>query len=320
MKSRHLLPEELTQLADLQAGVLSREQVHRFLGDSVVRRLLGEGRWRRLSRGVYATRTAPDSFETLAWAGVLAAGPGAMLGEHAAALVQGVWREDPPIVTVLVPHGNTTRLGHPWRLVRRRHLPRPRGSLPLTPPEWTVLDLCDVEPVRTVNWVTSALRNRLVSPRSLARALDERARISRTPLPTRDLLEKLLADAQGLESPLEHIYATRVERAHGLPHGVRQARLGRTRQDVRYDGLVVELDGRLGHDDTESIFREMSRDNASSMEGLFSHRYGYDDCWYRPCETAFQVATKLRQLGWTGQPHPCPSCRKAGLWRGFGLP
>lgn len=319
MRPRLEVPSSLIRLADRQAGALTREQVQAHMSGEAVPRLVREGRWRRAASGIYLLHTPPDPFETLAWVGVLAGGDSAMLGGRAAGFVQGICSKAPDEVTVLVPHSSNRRIEPPWRFVRRRHLPRARGLLPVTPPEWTVLDLCDVEPEQSVQWVTSAMRQRLVSPISLLAALHERARISRTPLPTRDLLEAMLADAQGLESPLEHVYATRVEQAHGLPRGVRQPRLAGGRRDVRYDGLLVELDGRLGHEDTWSIFRDMTKDNAASMEGYFSHRYGWHDCWSRPCETALQVATKLRQLGWSGQPHPCRDCRTSDLWRDFHL-
>lgn len=60
--------------------------------------------------------------------------------------------------------------------------------------------------------------------------------------------------ATGVYSVLEHRYLTRVERPHGLPTARRQrvVRAGRgpAYRDVEYPtiGLVVELDGRLGHD------------------------------------------------------------------------
>jgi hypothetical protein len=85
------------------------------------------------------------------------------------------------------------------------------------------------------------------------------------------LLGVLLSDVgAGAESPLELTYLWDVERAHGLPVGRRQAsRLGLPyASDVSYDafGLLVELDGRLGHDGA-ARFRDMQRDNRFSSRG-----------------------------------------------------
>jgi hypothetical protein len=66
----------------------------------------------------------------------------------------------------------------------------------------------------------------------------------------RRLLVAALRDvAEGCHSILELRYKHRVERAHGLPGGVRRQRRQRRRDDVTYPGqrLMVELDGRVAH-------------------------------------------------------------------------
>jgi len=68
-----IVPTGLRELAALQAGVLSREQVHSYgLSDRVIERLVTEGTWRRVCRGLYAT--SEDSWLQRAWAGVLLGG------------------------------------------------------------------------------------------------------------------------------------------------------------------------------------------------------------------------------------------------------
>lgn len=64
----------------------------------------------------------------------------------------------------------------------------------------------------------------------------------------------------GVESILEWRYSTEVEDAHGLPTPIRQSNLNHfTREDLLYPdyGVVVELDGRLGH----GKYRDYRRDN-----------------------------------------------------------
>jgi len=305
---RSLLP-----LAQLQAGVASREQVLAHgVTDRTLARLLRTGQWSRLRTGVYLTTGSTPSFESIAWAGVLAAGDRARLGGTAAAHLQGLLPEAPEQVLVLVPHVRVLASSERWQFVRERtgaRDPRSVGALPCTTVEDTVLDLCaTARPEDVVGWATVAVQRRRTTPTRLLRALEQRRRH-----PRRSLLVALLEDvAAGAESPLEITYFRDVERAHGLPAGVRQqpSRDRRALRDVRYPlhGTVVELDGRLGHTEL-GRFRDMDRDNVAGLDGLFTLRYGAGDLYGRPCSVAAQVALALRQRGWRGLPTRCPRCR-----------
>ena len=73
-------------------------------------------------------------------------------------------------------------------------------------------------------------------------------------------------------------------------------------------GVVVELDGRAYHPD-EARWRDMSRDNASVLDGRRVLRFGWADVAAQPCTVATQVATVLRAGGWRGAPRRCaPTC------------
>ncbi|GAA1393593.1 hypothetical protein GCM10009599_16780 [Luteococcus peritonei] len=285
------------------------------MSPSSVKTMLRRGTWVRLGRNVFATHSGDPGWQSRAWAAALMAGDGAMLAGRSAGHLQKLVSDEPESLHVVLPANRRVRDYPGVYFERRRHLPRPVGLLPRTPPAVTVVDLCAMEPRRTVEWATTALRERLVSPKILRAEVDSRAFLPTTPLPVRSVLTDLLDDAQGLESPLEVLYRERVEKAHGLPTGTRQVRRAGGRADVLYEefGLLCELDGRL-HDLTSAVFRDLRRDNAASVDGLWTHRYGYHDVYGQACETAFQVATKLHQLGWQGMGHPCPSCRSAGLW------
>lgn len=142
-------------------------------------------------------------------------------------------------------------------------------------------------------------------------ALRERARH-----PWRVELTAMLDDvAAGAESPLELRYLNRVERAHGLPRGVRQAPAvqGGRRQFIDVDlpefGTRVELDGRLGHEH-EGAFRDRRRDNDGVRAGRATLRYGYVEVFSHACEVAAEVAAVLQSRGWSGTAKRCgPTCR-----------
>jgi hypothetical protein len=174
-----------------------------------------------------------------------------------------------------------------------------------------VLDLAAAGgPSVVVLLVTRAVQRRGTRASRLAVALAERRRH-----PHRKLIQGLLGDvAAGAESALELDYLRDVERAHGLPKGVRQAsRRGLPYvSDVGYDEwrLLVELDGRLGHEG-EGRFRDMWRDNRFALEALLTLRYGWFDVVDRPCAVAAHVASVLVHRGWSGLLGRCPRCRNA---------
>ena len=126
----------------------------------------------------------------------------------------------------------------------------------------------------------------------------------------------------GALSVLEHRYVHQEERPHGLPVAHRQARI-RQRSGNRYldnlyeeYGVCVELDGTAAHPADEQ-WRDKRRDNANTVQGIVTLRFGLADLGDRRCETAADVATVLRRHGWLGSPHPCP---RPGCIRRIGIP
>ena len=121
------------------------------------------------------------------------------------------------------------------------------GNPPRIAIEDIVLDLAAAEDDvgRAVTWVTTAVQSRLTTPARIRRAMQARHFVRH-----RRFLERLLNDvAEGVRSALELSYLHDVERAHGLPVGQRQQVRRRTETDVWYEefGLLVELDGKVGH-------------------------------------------------------------------------
>ncbi len=305
-----------------QENVLTREQlIEHGTTVSQIRAQVRARRWRQIHPGVYYLSNGPITRGAELWAGLLWAGDGGVLGFESAAEVVGLtpFRSVGSPVTVVVRWERRARTRPGIVVRRRRHLARMirRGMPPSTTVEHTVLDLASESPsVRdAVGWITAAYRLHLTTPDALAAALRSRVRLRR-----RRLLESLLITVpDDTESPLEVEYHLRVERAHGLPRAKRQVRanLGgrRIRRDVDYDeyGTVVELDGRLGHDDPQHRFRDMDRDNETTVEGKRTLRYGAADVFGGPCRVARQVGGVLARAGWTGTLRTCgPNCRALG--------
>ncbi|HSX67344.1 hypothetical protein [Nocardioides sp.] len=115
---------------------------------------------------------------------------------------------------------------------------------------------------------------------------------------------------------LERGYLIEVERAHGLPTGVRQeprkSAAGWEFRDVVYVafGLVVELDGRTFHTGKRARDTDMERDLDDLVARRDTARLGHAQVFNTPCQTAAKVAVLLHQRGWTGTPVRCgPGCQ-----------
>lgn len=317
--ARQEVPSGLWRLSEAQGGVVTREQCFGLgLSRHVVDRLLREGTWRAVARGVYRTAAVEADWTALAWGGVLLGGDRARLGPQASAHLHGLRPETLPI-DVLVPLTAGCRASGPWRFLREGERTRypSTGAPPRLTVEDSVLDLtASGTEAEMIGLVTTAVQRRRTQPRRLAAALELRARH-----PHRRLLRQLLGDvAAGADSALEVSYLRDVERAHGLPTGNRQrSRLGLPFvTDIGYEGflLLVEVDGRLGHEGM-GRFRDMDRDNHFVLARVSTLRYGWIDVVDHPCRVAFQVGAVLQHQGWSGEPSRCRRCTAAldaDLW------
>lgn len=313
MYARTTVPDGLTRLAYLQDGALTREQVlGAGLSRHVVSRLVTSGTWQRLASGLYLTSSGEPSWRALAWSGVLLGGDRARLGGRAAGHLVGLVDTPPNLFEVLVPSGTGCPVvTGPWQFRRERpgaRLGKTAGNPPRIGIEDVVLDLAAAEDDvgRAVTWVTSAVQSRLTTAARIRRAMQARHFVRH-----RGFLERLLSDVEGgVRSALELSYLRDVERAHGLPPGTRQRKRRRTETDVWYEefGLLVELDGKVGHTGS-GRFRDMRRANSATSDGLATLRYGHADVFGCPCEVAQEVGHNLALRGWTGLVMRCPRCR-----------
>jgi hypothetical protein len=307
---RILLP--LADYLDRQRGVLTRDQA---LDAGVSRHAIAarveSGRWQRLHRGVFVTFSGPVPRDALLWGAVLRAGDHAVLSHATAAEVWKLSDEPSSSIHVSIPAQAGPLivpglvLHYSSRLPAARH---PARLPPQTSLEETVLDLADVSRTAedAVAWAIKASQRWLSTPDRITAALADRNRARWR----RDLTDAITEIRAGVHSPLELRYLRSVERKHGLPRGDRQALTirGRARQyaDVRYTGygVLIELDGVMAHPG-EARRYDSRRDNANTLDGFQTLRYGWAAVAYHACTVAFEVADLLSRRGWHGSPRPC---------------
>lgn len=301
---RHAFPDQLRSLAVRQAGAFSAGQANDLgLGRRTLSRLRAEGWVDRLSMGTYCIGS--PTWPTLAWAGLLIGGQHAVIGGAAAAHLRGLMPE-PEVITIYCPIRRQLPTGETrWVFIRGRR--SGSGNPSRTRVEDTILDcLGDLSGDSLIRLVDEALTRRLTTPRRLRFAINERSRLRGRRL----LLEVLGEIDAGVRSPLEVRYRRDVERAHGLPVPVRQARLGARVLDGWYPdwGVVIEMDGAAFHSGSRAI-DDLVRDAEHAARGLITLRFGWSQVTQNPCEVAVRVAQTLAARGWTGDPRRCPHCR-----------
>ena len=293
----------------LQADQATLRQATAFgLSEKAVRRLVGEGFWERTASGVYTSHPGSSDLRKKAWAGHLCVGEGSAIGGEAALALAGLDRSAVDI-ELWVPAGCQRRAAgfivHSDHLDRLRHV---RGTLPLIRPVDALLDVGQHLPTEElVGLIAAAVRTGRTSLKQLVSVLGDRPRLHE-----RRRFAELVGDMSGIESTLEYTYRRDVERAHQLPKARRAISVSaRTRSDVLYDpyGVLVELDGRVGH--VDGAFRDLSRDNLHATTGFVTLRYGSADVRGKPCQVAWQVGAALAARGWPGPFVRCPLCRWA---------
>lgn len=179
--------------------------------------------------------------------------------------------------------------------------------------EEAVLDVCADDPdrVSALARLADVCQQRRTTVARLEAALSCRRRLR-----FGSWLAEVLEDiSTGAMSVLEHGYLHRVERAHRLPKPDRQ-RLEHTEdgtvyRDVKYSahGLVVELDGPIGHEATADRWDDMDRDLLAATTDVLTIRLGWRHVDACPCTTAARLARVLKSRGWAGDPVPCgPDC------------
>jgi hypothetical protein len=313
------IPPALRGIIAEQAGLVSRRQVLRAgLSRNMIDSKVRHGLWQQVHLGVYATFTGVLEWDARLWAAVLYAGPGALLSRETAAEVLRLTDQRIPVIQVTIPESRRVRPPHGVRIHRSSFdYPRwrpMRGIPPHTFYADTIVDLVAAADSRddVVAWVSRGIARRLVTKAELTAAVGARNRLR-----WRDQLDEIIGTvADGSHFPLEYRYDRDVERAHGLPPAVRQAKFvmpdgTRGFRDRYYEnyGLIVELDG-AGYHPAEQRGRDQARDNDAVVTAGATLRYGWTDVATAPCSTATQVYMALRKRGYTGAFRACsPGCR-----------
>jgi hypothetical protein len=307
------LPAGLTHLIRLQHATFSRRQALRagFTVNAVAARVR-RGTWRAIYPGVYTTVAGEMRDKTLQWAALLYAGRGAVLSHETAAQLHGLRPAATGVIHVSIPAERRVTEVKGIRIHRSARV-FDAAMIDEDPPRTciddTLLDLSDTADTfdGVVGWITTAIREELTTEERLAAAIRARGRLRWRA----ELREVLAAAAAGDHSVLEYRYTRDVERPHGLPAPDRQVTFtypdGRTgRRDRVYTqyGVIVELDGKLGHRD-ENVRRDNKRDRAAAVAGKETLRYGWEEVRNQRCDTAVEVAKVLRKRGWDGNPRPC---------------
>jgi predicted transcriptional regulator of viral defense system len=316
-------PPQSGELLAMQGRAIAcRQGAGVGINPRAMRTRMSSGRWQRLQWGVYAAYSGEPARETMLWAALLRAGPGAVLSHQTAAERHGLIDGPSSLITITVPAAkHPARVKIPGVVIHRSdtilRTTHPAMLPPCTRVEDTVLDLIQIAATfdDAYEWICRAIGRRLTTAERIRQAMDTRKKTR-----WRKELTLALADAgDGVLSLLEYRYVRRVERPHGLPAARRQARIrqrtGNRYLDNLYEeyGVCSELDGTAAHPADEQ-WRDKRRDNANAALGIVTLRFGVADLGSRRCETAAAVAAVLRLRGWPGTPHPCsrPGCSVAG--------
>lgn len=323
----------LRRLADGQCGLLTRRQcLAAGLTDEALQWRVASRRWRRWHDGVYLTVPGRNDVQVrdtaaLVWALSGGTAADAALCGPSAAHWWGLRPRTPSTVTLVVPHrrflvppaGVQVRRSRRWDdLVDDRAYPW------RTTVAATVLDVAETSTaVDALALAATAVRQELVTAAVLSQELGRRRGHRHGPL-----LRSALHDVEaGGQSSAELLYIRDVERAHGLPEAIRQqaSDLSRRRyHDNEYDefGLIVEVDGRLGHETWADRVRDGRRDRELLARRRATSRVFWADVALRPCDTAIDVGRILQGRGWSGAVRPCRrrDCAVRSSWAGSSVP
>jgi hypothetical protein len=251
------------------------------------------------------------------WAAVLYAGRGAYLSHETAAEINRLGDSQSAVINVTIPANRRVRAPKGVVIHISSHKPMvwsPPGIPPYSIAEATVIDLAQsaTDKDNVIALITSGFNRKLLTESHLKAVAQTRRKLR-----WRHELDEIISMAAGgAHSVLEYRHDLDVQRAHGLPEPVKQARFRkpdgtngyRDRYYPEYGGLVIELDGERFHRD-EQRSRDQERDNQAAVTGS-TLRYGWSDVTHKSCETAKQEADALRNRGWIGKLKQCsPSCR-----------
>jgi hypothetical protein len=300
-----------------QGGVIARRQVLAAGGDdNLIERMIRRNEWRPVHPGVYVNHTGTPTGEQLNMAAVQYAWPAALTGESAL-VAHGVRNIAATGVNVAIdatrrvrsrPAIEVTRLARFATQTHWQRLP-PRIRLESAAVQVASRRWKTHGEAAAVALLSDICQQQRSTPARLLAAVEAHGRLD-----GRAFLRTVLDDvACGAYSVLERRYLTQVERPHGLPRAIRQGRFASPVRagfrDVHYTSqqLVLELDGRLGHEWAADQWADLERDLVSVIDGQLTVRLGWGPV-SSPCRLAVMIGQLLIARGWTGPVLRCPSC------------
>jgi len=297
---------DLNLVARRQYGVVTTQQaLAAGLTEDALGWKVSSGRWRHVAPGLYSTTPTSPDWWGRASAALLRAGPDAALTFRSAAYALGFDGVPPSIITVGVPRDrHVTRLAG-MRVSRRLRMERTTARrLQVTTGPFTVVDLAGGRGTTWRDAVAGAARAvhaKVATPEGIAAEVNLRKRVAHR----RVLLGACGWIAAGAESGLEVEFVDRVVVAHGLPtpriQVPAQVDARSVRRDAEFEGhgLVVELDGELGHVG-EAVALDRRRDRKTTATGRVTMRLGYGEVTMEACDIAGDIGSALAQRGWHG--------------------
>jgi hypothetical protein len=308
------------RLLEHQEHVFARHQVFDHGGDeSLIRRMIRRREWSIVHPGVMVDHTGEPTRLQQEWAATLYYAPAALTGlsalrRHGVRTGRDGVGGEPGIHVAVdrerrvaeLPGVRITRMSD-FELRVLANLSPPRVRL-----EHVVLDLAADAPddLGAIAVLADACQSRRTTASRLLTVLEVRPRVRRRRLITRVLVDV----ANGTNSALEWLYLNRVERPHGLPAARRQRTIRQRNtsgyRDVEYPawGVIVELDGRIGHELARDRWDDLDRDLDAAAGGMITLRLGWRQV-VDPCHAAVAVARILRGRGWPGAWSACsPAC------------
>lgn len=290
---------EIATLATRQEGVVHRDQLRALgLGDDAIDARIRGGRLHPRHRGVYSVGHRRLSRAGRYLAAVLSAGDGAVLSHRSAA---DLWRlrasTDGRIDVIATTH----QRGDREVLVHRTTLGAGDittcQGVPITTPLRTIVDLASCVPAHQLEpAIRQAVYRRLTTTTLLAEAVDQYGGRRGVRSLRRALAS--LGEAPGrTRSDLEDRFI-RFLRKHSLPMPELNAAMRVDGRDIEVDCLwraqrvIVELDGRAGHDSTIAFESDRARDAALTAGGWRVVRV----TWARIKNDPARLAHQLRAL------------------------
>jgi very-short-patch-repair endonuclease len=297
------VPEDLAQLCQRQAGVLTVESAIRILGRPSVRWRLSSGRWRRVADGVLVTHSGPLTDQQRLWMAILAAGDGAVLAGLTAASLDGLTGFNETRTHLLVPASRRVRKVLPGVVVHRSRQLGDGDVHPVRLPPRTRLgrSLVDAAAWAATERIARAIlaagvQQRLIRVAELGNFLEHSRQV-----PRRALMRVTLADVAGGAEALSELDFCDLVRRYRLPEPDRQVRRmdgeGYRWLDAVWEWarLIAEIDGRW-HMDVRAWWADMHRDNGLIVNGYRVLRFPAFAVRDSPKAVADQIAAALGQV------------------------